>query len=80
MSFDNTLSLTLTESFTLTSFEIVKVVLTPNVSASIAITITASNGKLYNRVAFLEGDAYLAWQTDSYLYTYIQSNISTIFG
>lgn len=29
---------------------------------------------------FLEGDEYLAWTSDDYLYTYIQDNIRTIFG
>jgi hypothetical protein len=80
MSSKNTLSLALTESFTLESFEIVSIVVKPSTSASINITISGSNGKLYDRVAFLEGDEYLAWETDDYIYTYIQANITTIFG
>lgn len=80
MPSNNSLSLALTESFTLESFEIVSILVKPYTSASINITITASNGKLYDRVAYLECDEYIAWETDSYLYTYIQANISTIFG
>ena len=80
MSSNNTLSLALNESFTLTPFEIVNITVRPNVSASILITITASNTKLYDRIVFLSGDAYTAWTTDSYLYAYIQDNIVDIFG
>ena len=77
---NNSLCLALKESFTLISFEIVNIVVKPDVSATIHITITASNTKLYDRVVFLDGDAYLAWDTDSYLYTYVQDNIVSIFG
>ena len=80
MSSKNTLSLALNESFTLTSFEIVNITVKPNVSATIHITIRASNTKLYDRIVFIDGDAYTAWTTDEYIYTYIQDNIVSIFG
>lgn len=75
----STLSLALTESFTLESFDIVSILVKPTKSATINITIHASNGKLYDRVVYIDGDEYLKWETDDYLYTYIQANISTIF-
>ena len=77
---NNTLSLAVSESFTLLSFEIVNITVRPNISASVLITITASNTKLYDRVVFLEGDVYTAWTTDDYLFKYIQENIESIFG
>ena len=80
MSSNNTLSLALTEYFTLESFEITAIRVIPNTSACIDITITASNTKLYNRTLSLTGDKYTAWTTDDYIYTYIQENIATIFN
>ena len=80
MSSNSTLSLFVSDSFTLDSFIIEKITVIPNVSASINIVITASNGKLYDRTVFLDGVIYTAWTTDDYLYTYIQNNITTIFN
>ena len=42
--------------------------------------IKASNGKLCDRVVFLEGDDYVAWTTDDYLFSYIEQYISRIYG
>ena len=76
---DNSLSLEISQKFTLISFTIDTVIVTPNMNASVNITITASNGRLFNRVAYLDGAVYTAWSTDDYLYKYIQDNISIIF-
>ena len=77
---DNTLSLVISSTFTLTSFTIYKVIVTPNECASIHITIETDDGKLFDRVAFLSGEAYTLWETDDYIYKYIQDNIVTIFN
>ena len=77
---NNSLCLALKEYFTLISFEIVNITVRTNISASILITIKASNNKLYDRVVLLDGEAYLEWDNDDYLYTYIQDNIVSIFG
>jgi hypothetical protein len=75
----NSLSLEITESYTLDSFEITYINVIPCFSATISITITASNRKLYDRVFQLVGQDYFDWTGDDYLYSYIQSNISDIF-
>lgn len=76
----NTLSLAITESYTLDFFNIIKITVEPNQRAVIEIEIMGSNGKLYNRILALTGEDYTDWVTDDYLYSYIQKNISTIFG
>lgn len=73
------LSLAVSESFTLESFEIVAVRVVPSVSVCIDIIITGSNTKIYNRTICIDGDSYKLWVTDDFLYTYIETNISTIF-
>ena len=73
------LSLAVSESFTLESFEIVAVRVIPSESVCIDIIIRGSNTKIYNRTVCIDGDAYKLWVTDDYLYTYIENNISTIF-
>jgi hypothetical protein len=80
MSHINTLSLGITESFDLVYFEINAIRVVPSTSANIEITITGSNGKLYDRIFTIDGEEYADWVTDDYLYTYIKTNISTIFG
>ena len=77
---DNSLSLEISETFTLQSFTINSMHVIPKTSASIKITISADNGKLYDRTVFIDGQVYLDWTTDDYLYSYIQENITTIFG
>ena len=79
MSFDNTLSLALTESFSLESFEITAVRVIPSVSVCIDILIKASNTKIYNRTICIDGNGYKEWITDDFLYKYIQENIKEIF-
>lgn len=77
---NNSLSLAITESYTLDFFNIEKITVEPNQRCVIEIEIMGSNGKLYNRILALTGQDYLDWATDDYLYTYIQNNITTIFG
>ena len=77
---DNSLSLEISETFTLQSFTINSMHVIPKTSASIQITISADNGKLYDRTVFIDGQTYLDWVSDEFLYAYIQSNITTIFG
>ena len=60
-------------------FYIVAVRVVPNESACIDVIISASKTKIYDRTLCIDGDAYTAWISDDYLYTYIQANISTIF-
>lgn len=74
------LSLAITETFTLDSFEITSVLVKPRQSASVNISIKGSNGKNYERIAYFEGDVYDGWKSDDYLYNYIQQNIKTIFN
>ena len=76
---NNSLSLAITETYTLDFFNIEKVTVEPNQSCVIEIEIMASNGKLYHRTVALTGQDYLDWISDDYLYTYIQNNIAIIF-
>jgi hypothetical protein len=70
---ETSLTLEITETFKLVRFEIDTIRTIPYRSASI------DNKKQYSRTFFLIGQAYLDYQTDDYLYTWVRNNIETIF-
>jgi hypothetical protein len=73
------LTLEITETFKLVRFEIDTIRIIPHRSASINITISGDNKKQYSRTFFLIGQAYLDYQTDDYLYTWVRNNIESNF-
>ena len=79
-SADSLLDLEITESFKLERFLITAIRIIPKLSADIDICIYASNRKQYFRTFSLTGKDYTDYQTDDYLYDYIQKNIATIYG
>ena len=78
--YDSTLSFSVAETYTLTSFTISGVDVVPGTSANIYIVITASNGRTFARTVPLVNASYTAWTDDSYLYSYIQTNIASLFS
>ena len=75
----SSLSLAVTDSFTLDSFVITSVECIPGISAKIFVLISASNGRVFTRTVPLDGDDYTAWIYDSYLETYVQDHIEQIY-
>ena len=74
-----TLSLAITDSFTLDSFVITSVDVIPGISAKIYVLISASNGRVFTRTVPLEGDDYTAWVYDNYLFDFVQQHIEAIY-
>lgn len=75
----NTLSITVSENYTLDSFVITQVDVIPSTSAIIYVMITSSTGRVFARTINLTGDEYTAWQSDSYLYEYVASSLEKSF-
>jgi hypothetical protein len=73
------LTLEITENFSLIRFELDAIRKIPHRSASIDITIFGDDGKQFCRTFFLCGQAYLDYETDDYLFEWVRNNIQTIF-
>ena len=73
------LAVSVVDSYTLDSFVITGVDVVPSTSARIYVMITASTGRTFARTVALDGDEYLAWQSDAYLYEFVQSHLATSF-
>ena len=73
------LAVSVVDSYTLDSFVITGVDVVPSTSARLYVLITASTGRVFARTVALEGDAYTAWQSDSYLYEFVQSYLAANF-
>ena len=73
------LAVPVVDSYTLDSFVITGVDVVPSTSAQIYVLITASTGRVFARTVVLEGDEYLAWQSDSYLYEFVQAYFAANF-
>ena len=73
------LAVSVVDSYTLDSFVITGVDVVPSTSARLYVLITASTGRVFARTVALEGDEYLAWQSDAYLYEFVQSYLAANF-
>ena len=69
----------ITKEFIHKSYEILYINLKLNESATIYIMIFY-NDETVERTFTLNGDEYLKWDTDDYLYEYINNNIEFIFN
>ena len=82
-NFEEAIEITITKKFTITHYEIGHIMLNPNVSAVVQITFYDNDNKRHDR-SFLLIDSedkkdYSNWQTDDYLYSYINTNFMKIF-
>jgi hypothetical protein len=68
------------DAFVLESYSINIIRVIPLTCATIDISITASNNKIYQRSIQLNGQEYLDWTSDDYLYKYVEDNIDKIFN
>ena len=68
------------KQYIIQSYEILYINLKLNESASIYIMIFYNNDETAERSFTLNGDEYLKWENDDYLYSYINDNIERIFN
>ena len=68
------------KQYIISSYEILYINLKLNESASIYIMIFYNNDETAERSFTLNGDEYLKWDNDNYLYEYININIQQIFN
>ena len=73
-------SITILQKISIISYEIVSVSLVLNTSATVYLLLFSNDNKIYERVLLLNGDDYLAYTDDSYLYIYINSRIEKIYN
>ena len=70
----------ITKEFILQSYEILYINLKINESASIYIMIFYNDTETVEKNVNLINDDYFRWDTDDYLYSYINDNIISIFN
>ena len=70
----------ITKQYIIQSYEILYINLKLNESALIYIMIFYNDTETVERSFTLNGDEYLKWDNDNYLYTYINNNIEKIFN
>ena len=80
MRMNLTESIIILQKISIISYEIVSVSLVLNTSATVYLLLFSNDNKVYERVLLLNGDDYLAYTDDSYLYTYINSRIEKIYN
>ena len=73
-------SIIILQKTSIISYEIVSISLVLNTSATVYLLLFSNDNKIYERVLSLNGDEYLAYTDDSYLYTYINSRIEKIYN
>ena len=73
-------SITILQKISIISYEIVSISLVLNTSATVYLLLFSNDNKIYERVLLLNGDDYLAYTDDSYLYIYINSRIEKIYN
>ena len=82
-NFEEPTEITITKKFTITHYEIGNILLNPNISAVVQVIFYEDDNKRHDR-SFLLIDSedkkdYSNWQTDDYLYSYINMNFMKIF-
>ena len=70
----------ITKQYIIQSYEILYINLKLNESALIYIMIFYNDTETVERSFTLNGDEYLKWDNDNYLYEYININIQQIFN
>ena len=78
-NFEEAIEITITKKFTISHYEIGNILLNPNVSAIVQVIFYEDNNKRHDRSFLLIDKDYTDWQTDDYLYSYINTNFLKIF-
>lgn len=81
--FEDPSEIIITKSFLITHYEISNILLNPTISAIVQVVFYDNTNKRYDR-SFLLIDTedrkdYSDWQTDDYLYSFINKNFLKIF-
>ena len=78
-NFEQIVEIAITKKFTITHYEIGNILLNPNVSAVVQVIFYEDDNIRHDRSFLLIGKDYIDWQTDDYLYSYINTNFMKIF-
>ena len=70
----------ITKQYIIQSYEILYINLKLNVSGHIYIMIFYNDTETIEKIFILNGQDYTDWNTDDYLYSYINNNIERIFN
>ena len=77
--FEEPVEITITKNFIITHYDIGNILLHPNISAVVQVIFYDNDNKRHDRSFLLIDKDYTDWQTDDYLYSYINSNFLEIF-
>ena len=77
--FEEPTEITITKKFIITHYEIGNILLNPNISAVVQENFYDDDNRRHDRSFLLIDKDYTDWQTDDYLYSYINSNFLKIF-
>ena len=69
----------ITKTILITHYEIGNILLSPNVSAVVSVIFYDDDSRRHDRSFLLIDKDYTDWQTDDYLYSYVNSNFLKIF-
>ena len=72
-------ALTISKTVNIVKFKITSAVVTPFVQGTLFIVLEDSSGEEFPRLLVITGTDYMNWNTDDYLFNYVNSNISSIF-
>ena len=68
------------EQIEIIEYQIITVTIVPNTSVSIYLYLFGKNNKIYERLLIIDGELYLQYTDDSFLYNYINKNIENIYN
>ena len=77
--FEEPTEIIITKTFLIMYYEIGNILLNPNISAVVQVIFYDNDNKRHDRSFLLIDKDYTDWQTDDYLYSYINSNFLEIF-
>ena len=68
------------EQIEIIEYQIITVTIVPNTSVTVYLYLFGKNNKIYERLLIIDGQEYLNYTDDSYLYNYINKNIENIYN
>ena len=68
------------EQIEIIEYQIITVTIVPNTSVTVYLYLFGKNNKLYERLLIIDGELYLQYTDDSFLYNYINKNIENIYN
>ena len=73
-------AITISNTINIVKFKITSAVVTPFVKGTLFVVLEDSSGVEFPRLLTITGLDYQNWNTDDYLFNYVNSNIGTIFN